>query len=131
VKLNSIKKELDMRLRWFSRRAKITPEPLSPPEAAQPSPELSSIAHSALRCIPLQLRIPLMMVYYERIPQRQAARQLRITPAELRERINQALVIFREEMSLRGWEHDGERVPRQAMLVDDPPAMSRATLPRA
>ena len=118
-----------MRLRWFSPRAKITPAPLSPPKAASPSPDLSSITHNALRSIPLQLRIPLMMVHYERIPHPQAARQLRITTAELRERIKNALGIFLDEMTLRGWKPDCESMPPQAIPCDDPPVTSRAPPP--
>ena len=70
-----------------------------------------------------------MMVYYDRIPQPQAARQLRITTAELRERIEKAYGIFLEEMILRGWEPEYESVPPQAIPCDDPPATSPAPPP--
>lgn len=110
-----------MRLRWFSSRATPSPHPLSAAASAPPAPEAPTRVKAALRCIPPKLRIPLLMVYSKGMPQSEAAHQLRITTAELRTRMNQALEIFQEEMILRGWEHDGSILPRPSIPLEDSP----------
>jgi hypothetical protein len=122
-----------MRLPRCLRRANRTRDSLSQPHRAPAAVVLDADSvKNALRVIPWQLRIPLVMVFNRRIPRPEAARRLRIAPSELEDRIKRAYRIFRIQMKGRGWNHHPlERVPPQTIPLDNPESTAVTDVPPA